>query len=50
MTAFNVFNKRMDKLTDLETQRTELGRLYKEQQFGSNVDRQAAAETLNRMP
>lgn len=49
MTAFNVFNKRMDKLTDLETQRSELGRLYKEQQFGSNVDRQAAAETLNRM-
>ena len=29
MTAFNVFNKRMDKLTDLETQRSELGQLQR---------------------
>lgn len=48
-TAFDVFNKRLDRLNDLQNQRQELGSLYKEQQFGSNVDRKAAAETLNRM-
>ena len=48
-TAFDVFTKRLDRLNDLQNQRQELGSLYKEQLFGSNVDRQAAAETLNRM-
>ena len=47
--ALNIFNKRLSKLEELEAKRAEEGRLYKEQQFGTNVDREAAKATLNRM-
>ena len=47
--ALNIFKKRLTKLHELEEQRAEQGRLYKEQQFGTNVNREEAAKTLNRM-
>jgi N12 class adenine-specific DNA methylase len=47
--ALTIFQDRLSKLKDLQDKRTEAGRLYKEQQFGVKVDRQAASETLNRM-
>lgn len=47
--ALDIFKNRLTKLNDLQTEREEQGRLYKEQQFGSNVNRAAAKETLNRM-
>ena len=47
--ALDVFQKRLSKLEALQAERTEQGRLYKEQQFGAKVDRAKAAETLNRM-
>ena len=47
--ALTIFQDRLSDLKDLQDKRAEQGRLYKEQQFGANVDRQAAAETLNRM-
>ena len=47
--ALTIFQDRLSDLKDLQEKRAEQGRLYKEQQFGANVDRQAAAETLNRM-
>ena len=47
--ALDIFKKRLQKLDALQTERTKQGRLYKEQQFGANVDRAAAAQTLNRM-
>ena len=47
--ALDVFQKRLSKLEDLQAERAEQGRLYKEQQFGVKVDRAKAAETLNRM-
>ena len=47
--ALNIFKKRLAKLESLQTERTEQGRLYKEQQFGAKVDREKAAQTLNRM-
>ena len=47
--ALDIFQKRLSKLEALQTERTEQGRLYKEQQFGAKVDRSAAAQTLNRM-
>lgn len=47
--ALDIFQKRLSKLEDLQQQRAEQGRLYKEQQFGAKVDRAKAAETLNRM-
>ena len=47
--ALDIFKKRLQKLDMLQTERIEQGRLYKEQQFGANVDRAAAAQTLNRM-
>ena len=47
--ALRVFRKRLEKLETLQNERTELGRLYKEQQFGTKVDREAAVQTLNRM-
>ena len=47
--ALDIFQKRLSKLEALQDERAEQGRLYKEQQFGANVDRAAAAETLNRM-
>ena len=47
--ALKIFQDRLSNLYDLQEQRAEQGRLYKEQQFGANVDRAAASETLNRM-
>ena len=47
--ALDIFQKRLSKLEDLQTERAEQGRLYKEQQFGAKVDREKAAQTLNRM-
>ena len=47
--ALDIFKKRLAKLEALQTERIEQGRLYKEQQFGAKVDREAAAATLNRM-
>ena len=47
--ALDVFQQRLAKLEDLQAQRIEQGRLYKEQQFGAKVDRAEAAKTLNRM-
>ena len=47
--ALDIFQQRLSKLEDLQAERAEQGRLYKEQQFGAKVDRAKAAETLNRM-
>ena len=47
--ALDIFQKRLSKLEELQAQRAEQGRLYKELQFGAKVDRAKAAETLNRM-
>ena len=47
--ALTIFQDRLSKLKDLQNERAEQGRLYKEQQFGEKVDRAKAAETLNRM-
>ena len=47
--ALTIFRDRLSKLKDLQDERAEQGRLYKEQQFGEKVDRTKAAETLNRM-
>ena len=47
--ALGIFEERLDKLKKLQEERAEQGRLYKDQQFGVKVDRNAAAETLNRM-
>ena len=47
--ALDIFQKRLSKLEELQAQRAEQGRLYKDLQFGTKVDRAKAAETLNRM-
>lgn len=47
--ALQIFQKRLDTLESLQNERAELGRTYKEQQFGENVDRKAAAQTLQKM-
>ena len=47
--ALRIFAERLSHLETLQAERTEQGRLYKEQQFGAKVDRKAAGETLNRM-
>ena len=47
--ALQIFQKRLDILETLQNERAELGRTYKEQQFGENVDRKAAAQTLQKM-
>lgn len=47
--ALKIFQSRLSRLEGLQIDRSEAGRLYKEQQFGANVDRNAAAQTLNRM-
>ena len=47
--ALRIFKDRLSKLETLQEERIEQGRLYKEQQFGTKVDRAAAAQTLNRM-
>ena len=47
--VLQILNDRLTKLKDLQEQRTEQGRLYREQQFGTKVDRVAAEKTRNRM-
>lgn len=47
--ALELFQKRAGILGELEAERAKLGTQYKEQQFGTNVDRAAAAETLQQM-
>lgn len=47
--ALQTFKDRLTELHELQDKRAEAGRLYKEQRFGANVDRQAAAQTLERM-
>ena len=47
--ALEIFKNRLSKLQDLEAERAEQGRLYREQQFGTNVNRAEAEKTLNRM-
>ena len=47
--ALDIFRKRLSKLEDLQSQRAEQGRLYREQQFGTNVNRAEAEKTRNRM-
>lgn len=41
--ALQTFQDRLTELHELQEERAEAGRLYKEQQFGANVDRQAAS-------
>lgn len=41
--ALQTFKDRLTELHELQDKRAEAGRLYKEQQFGANVDRQAAS-------
>ena len=47
--ALQILNDRLTKLKDLQEQRADLGRLYREQQFGTKVDRAEAEKTRNRM-
>ena len=47
--ALRIFKDRLAKLENLQDERVEQGRLYKEQQFTAPVDRKAAEATLNRM-
>lgn len=47
--ALKIFNERLSKLEELQEKRAEQGRLYREQQFGAKVDREAAKATHNRM-
>ena len=47
--ALQIFRNRLTKLEELQDERKKQGTLYKEQQFGAKVDREAAAQTLNRM-
>ena len=47
--ALGIFKNRLDALDSLQEQRRDLGKTYKEQQFGANVDREKAAQTLIEM-
>ena len=47
--ALQIFKDRLSKLYDLQEERTNQGRIYKEQQFGVNGNRAEAAKTLERM-
>lgn len=47
--ALKIFQSRLSRLEGLQIDRTEAGRLYKEQQFTAPVDREAAEQTRNRM-
>lgn len=46
--ALKIFRERLDTLNTLQNERRKLGKTYKEQQFGANVDRAKAAETLEK--
>ena len=47
--AFAIFRKRLERLQTLQQDRVELGRQYKEQQFGPDGDRAKAKETAGKM-
>lgn len=47
--ALDIFTGRLAKLGTLQEERKQQGGLYREQQFGAKVDREAAKQTLNRM-
>lgn len=47
--AFAIFRKRLERLQTLQQDRAELGRQYKEQQFGPDGDRAKAKETAGKM-
>ena len=47
--AFAIFRKRLERLQTLQQDRAELGRQYKEQQFGPDGDRAKAKETAAKM-
>lgn len=47
--ALQIFRDRLSKLDELQGERRNLGREYKELQFGENVDRAKAAQTLEKM-
>ena len=47
--ALGIFQQRLAKLEALQEERAEQGRIYKDQQFGTKVDRAAAEQTRNRM-
>lgn len=47
--ALDIFKKRLSTLDSLQERRRELGKTYRELQFGANVDRVKAAETLKQM-
>lgn len=47
--ALRIISDRLTKLQELETERREAGQLYRQQQFGPGVDREAAKATLERM-
>ena len=47
--ALRIFKNRLNELQILQEERQELGALYKKQQFAKPADREAAAQTLNRM-
>lgn len=47
--ALDIFKKRLSYLDSLQERRRDLGKTYRELQFGENVDREKAAETLKQM-
>ena len=47
--ALGIFKKRLKDLDSLQEQRRELGKTYRELQFGESVDREKASETLKQM-
>lgn len=47
--ALDIFQRKLDAFHEMQDKRLELGRLYKQQQFGPNVDREEAAKTRARM-
>ena len=47
--ALDIYQRKPDKFRLMQDKRLELGKLYKQQKFGPNVDRQAAAQALEKM-
>lgn len=48
-TALDILKGRLEHLKDLQDQRKQQGETYRQQQFGTKVDREEAKKTLNRM-
>ena len=47
--ALQIFRDRLTRLEELQDKRQKLGKQYRDQRFGQNVDRKAAEETLDKM-